>query len=64
MKVQTRLIDGVLMFSTGTITYSWVADATEITSLAAAIIGVFTACLAGWFYFERAMKMRKPHAST
>lgn len=47
-----------LMMATGSITYSWVADATEVTTFAASLIGIATATLGAWFYYERAMDMR------
>jgi hypothetical protein len=47
-----------LFTSAGTITYSWVADATEITTLCASIIGLVTATIGAWFYFEKALTTR------
>jgi hypothetical protein len=57
--MQSKLMEGLLALSAGSISYSWMEDASDITALAAGVVGVITACLAGWFYLERAMKMRK-----
>lgn len=49
----------MLAMSAGSITYSWVADATEMTTFIASLVGIVTACMGAWFYWERAMDMRR-----
>ena len=49
----------MVAMSAGSITYSWVADATEMTTFIASLVGIVTACMGAWFYWERAMDMRR-----
>ena len=51
--------DTILAMSAGMITYSWVADATEIATLVAAVFGAVAAAVGSWYHVERAMKLRK-----
>jgi hypothetical protein len=56
--MQHKIGEFVVMLSAGTIGYSWVADATAVSTFMASLVGIFTAGLGAWFYYERAMNMR------
>lgn len=51
--------DTILAASAGMITYSWVADATEVATLVAACFGAVAAVISAWYHVERAIKLRK-----
>lgn len=55
--------EGLIALASGTITYSWVQEATEVTALVAAVIGVVSAAMVAWFYFEKARAQRKENES-
>lgn len=48
-----------IALATGAVAYSWVADATEVTTFIASLIGIAAGTLAVWLYAERAMKLRR-----
>lgn len=46
--------DLVVAVAATTVTYSWVADATQFSTFAASLVGVVTAAAGAWYYIERA----------
>lgn len=52
-------IEGMIALAAGSIAYSWVQDATEVTTLFAGLAGIGSALMVAWFYYEKARAQRK-----